>query len=64
MRVINLNVWLFSSLVIGQVVLGPVLCIWSINTIFNLDISYSVVNWFCMQLIIFINQSRIKIKHK
>ena len=64
MRAIDLNVWLFSGLVIAQVMLGPIVCIWSINMIFHSDIAYSVVNWFCMQLIFFINQSSIKIKHK
>jgi 5-bromo-4-chloroindolyl phosphate hydrolysis protein len=42
----NIMVMLWALLVIALVIFAPLVSIWSVNTIFNLNIAYSLSTWF------------------
>lgn len=48
---------LFITILLGIIAIillfGPLIAIWSINTLFELSIAYSFKNWFAMVILMF-----------
>lgn len=56
-------VLLLLVLVVLAIIFGPLLAIWSINTLFTLTIAYSLKNWFAMLLLMMLfGKSGVSVK--
>ncbi len=58
--------FVFGFFVITLIFLAifPFVGIWSLNTLFNLNIDYNFKNWVAFFLLVFISKFKFSIKHK
>ena len=54
------KVFVISAIVLFVIIGGPLLSIWSLNTLFKLDIEYSFDTWLAALLLMGAVQTRIK----
>jgi len=53
MKEYKVNFFLLIILLVSLffIVVGPFIIIWTINTLFSLNIEYSWLNWFCVMIL-------------
>ena len=54
-----MNTVLIVVLAVLLIAAGPLLAIWSINTLFALNIAYTFTNWVAMFLLLAFTQARV-----
>jgi len=54
-----MNTVLIVVLAVLLIAAGPLLAIWSINTLFSLNIAYTFTNWVAMFLLLAFTQARV-----
>lgn len=57
----NLTIGFVAFAVITLVVIGPIAIIWALNTLFpNLNIAYSLANWFAVFILVSAIQTTVR----